>query len=357
MNHPQINLKPGSRKRTSTITATQDELWRHDKKPKTTAGDKPEHIALTSIAEPTANPTSANPDDDNAYSSIQNMIRQMKLDQEMKTEQLTREGRRVRKDILKTERCKRCGMRTPHVGICDDCHSQAMLRCEEWVASVKQSSIPDPALEVPVHQDDPVDEFEKHPSQPDETTEQRKAKVEHAVTTWKCVSSSLSTMEPWQLILGDDSKATTRKLAETLLKTQPRCECEETLLGIDYINNQNENRGRNGVKVVPLQQMERLLYGIPDAQIMAFFILSHLPEGYHALLSCTTIFAEERTCVWRNHVLFEGWSEKENVDFACELARLLPDSETIFEWWKWQGFLEVLIPIMISISSVCLAQT
>jgi hypothetical protein len=88
--------------------------------------------------------------------------------------------------------------------------------------------------------------------------------------------------------------------------------------------------------------MERLLSGIPDARAVAFFILYHLPEEHHALLSCTTIFAEEHTSVWRDHLLFEEWSEKDSDAFACEFCRLVGGSwamKSVLE--KWHGLLEV----------------
>jgi hypothetical protein len=127
-----------------------------------------------------------------------------------------------------------------------------------------------------------------------------------------------------------------------MLEIQPSHESEGNLPGIDFITIQNEKRGLNGIKVVPLQQMERLLSRIPNAQIVAFFILSHLLEEHHALLSCITIFAEEHTPIWRGHILFKEWLEEENVAFACEFSRLVPKSSaTIFVLQKWHGLLAV----------------
>ncbi|KFZ02085.1 hypothetical protein V500_00453 [Pseudogymnoascus sp. VKM F-4518 (FW-2643)] len=413
MSHSQANLEPpGSRKRKATITVTDEEKQRQQHS-KMTAGDGPERIGLTAMAEPTdeikpVDPTIIEPDEEDDKNLTVDpfkmvvMFAKMKLERERAAEKAIREGRRVMKEILISERCTSCGVRIFHMGRCDDCTKCTMcgqqrswdgtcrgcakLRCEEWCDNVNQSPIPDSALDVPAHQqdqDNPNDELEKHPSQPDAINskpEQRKAEVdkwecaasslltmsateelenEHAVTTWKCAASALLTMEPCQPILDDDYKSNIWKLTATfMLEIQPSHESEGTLPGIDFIINQNENRGRNGINVVPLQQMKRLLYGIPDAQIVAFFILSHLPEEHHALLSCTTIFAEERTPVWRNHVLFEGWSEEESDAFACEFSRLVPESSaTAFVLQKWHGLLEVLNPIMMSISSLCFAQT
>ncbi|OAF55508.1 hypothetical protein VC83_07576 [Pseudogymnoascus destructans] len=242
------------------------------------------------------------------------------------------------------------------------------------------------AMDVPAHKHDrtsPDDELEKHPSRPDAINskpKRGKAEVdklecaaislltmpateepenEHAVTTWECAAMSLLTMQPPELILDDVTKSNIWKLAARyMLEIQPSHESEGTLPGIGFITIQIEQRGLNGIKVVPLQQMERLLSGIPDAQTVAVFILTHLPDEHHALLSCTTIFAVENTPIWRGHVLFEEWSEEENVAFACEFSRLVHEpSATTFVLQKWHGLLEVLNPIMISISSLCFAQT
>ncbi|KFY31030.1 hypothetical protein V493_01462 [Pseudogymnoascus sp. VKM F-4281 (FW-2241)] len=267
------------------------------------------------------------------------------------------------------------------------------------------------AMDVPAHRRggaSPDDELEKHPSLPDAINsmlEREKAEVdkldcvasflttmpatrepknhEDAVAMWKSVALSLSTMQPSQLNFGDDSKADIWKIAAWYKSALP---------GLNFITTQIEGRGLGATKVVPLQQMERLLSGIPDAQIVAFFILCHLPEEHHALLSCTTIFvkehtpiwrgpvaffilthlpeehhallscttilAEEHTPIWRGHVLFEEWSEEENVAFACEFSRLVPGWTTINSvLQKWHRLLEVLNPIIISIFSLCFAQT
>jgi hypothetical protein len=163
------------------------------------------------------------------------------------------------------------------------------------------------------------------------------------VALWKFVAVSLLMMQPGQLKLDDDSEADIWKLAARyMLEIQPGHGSKRALPGIDFITIQNEERGLGGVTVVPLQQMERLLSGIPDAQAVAIFILYHLPEEHHALLSCTTIFAEEHTSVWRGHVLFEEWSEKESGAFTCEFSRLVPGSWTIKPvLHKWRELLEV----------------
>ncbi|KFY32539.1 hypothetical protein V493_00090 [Pseudogymnoascus sp. VKM F-4281 (FW-2241)] len=453
MSHSQANLQPpGLRKRKPTITVTDEELQRQ-KHSKMTAGDRAERIDLTAMAEPTANPTIMEPDSEDdkiiADPKIEDMFAKMKLEREIKTEKLTREGRRVMKEILISERCTSCGVRILHMGRCDycsmctpcgqqlspdgKCQVCAKLRCEEWRDNVDQSPIPESALksramDVPTHQHyqiNPNDELEKHQSRPDAVNskpEGEKAEVdelecaasslltmpateepenEHAVAMWKSVAISLLTMQSFQLMLDDDSESDIWKLAAGyMLEIQPSHESEGTLPGIDFITIQNEKRGLNGIiwkiaawyksalpglnfittqiegrglgatKVVPLQQMERLLSGIPDAQIVAFFILCHLPEEHHALLSCTTIFVKEHTpiwrghvhlpeehhallsCttifvkehtpIWRGHVLFEEWSEEENVAFACEFSRLVPESSaTIFVLQKWHRLLAV----------------
>ncbi len=406
MSYSQANLKPpGSKKRKSTITVTDDELQRQNHS-KMAAGDGSESIGSTATAEPTdeikpVDPTIIEPDEENdrtrtVYPSMADMLAKMKLEREIKTENLTREGRRVLKETLVIERCTSCEVRIPHTGIphtgiCDDCRICttcgqqkpwvgnckvcAKLRCEEWCLNVDQSPISDSALEsramdVPAHQHDqinPNDELEKQPSRPDainSKSEREKAEVdksgcaasslstvpateepedEHAVATWKSAATYLLTMQPCQLILDDDSKSNIWNLAARyMLEIQPRHESDGTLPGINFITIENDKRTLNGIKVVPLQQMERLLSGIPDAQTVAFFILSHLPEEHHALLSCTTIFAEEHTPIWRGHVLFEEWPEEENVAFACEFSRLVPGSwATIFVLQKWHGLLEV----------------
>jgi hypothetical protein len=149
-------------------------------------------------------------------------------------------------------------------------------------------------------------------------------------------------MQPPQLILDGDSESDIWNLAARyMLEEQPLYPSERTLPGIDFIAIQNDNE-LIGITGAPLKQMERLLSGIPDADIVAYYILSYLPEEYHALLSCTTIFAEEHTPIWRDLVLFREWSEEEKVAFACEFSRLVPGSwATIFVLQKWHGLLEV----------------
>ena len=227
------------------------------------------------------------------------------------------------------------------------------------------------AMDVPAHKHgriNPNDELEKHPPRPDAINskpERGKAGVDKfecaasslptmpateepekdkdAVALWKFVAESLLTMQSGQLKLDDDSEEDIWKLAARhMLETQPGHGSERALPGIDFIAIQNEERGRGRITVVALQQMERLLSGIPDARAVAIFILSHLPEKDHALLSCTTIFSEEHTSVWRNHILFEGWPEEESGAFACEYSRLVPGSWTIPSVLeKWHGLLEV----------------
>ncbi|KFY13909.1 hypothetical protein V491_06219 [Pseudogymnoascus sp. VKM F-3775] len=367
MSHSQASLKPaGLRKRKSTITVTDDELQRQ-RHSKMAAGDGPEHVESTAMVESTANTTIIEPDEEDNIANpikIEDMFAKIKLEREIETERLTRKGRRVLKQILISERCTSCEVRILHMG----------LRFEEWRDNVDQSPIPDSA---------PNDELEKHQSRPDainSKSEREKAEVdklecaassllttpataepenERAVATWKSIAISLLTMQSPQLILDNGSESDIWKLAARyMLEIQPCHESEGTLPGLDFVTIQNEKRGLVGIEEVPLQQMERLLSGIPDAQIVAFFILSHLPEEYHTLLSCTTIFAEERTSVWRNHVLFEGWLEEENVAFACEFSHpVLESRATIIVLQKWHRLLEVLRPIIISISSLCFAQT
>ena len=396
MSYSQANLKPpGLRKRKSTITVTDDELQRQ-KHSKMTAGDGPESIDSTATAEPTdeikpVDPTIIEPDEENdrtrtVYPSMVDMLAKMKLEQEIKTEKLTREGRRVLKQTLISERCTSCGVRILHMGKCDDCRICttcgqqrsldgkcqvcAKLRCEEWRLNVDQSPISDSALksramDVLAHQHDqinPTDELEKHLSRPDAINSKPEVdKLEcapsslpnmpateependkDAVAMWKSVAISLLTMQSCQLILDDDSEADIWKLAAGYMsEIQLGHGSERALPGIDFITFQNDNK-ELGIKVVPLQQMERLLAGIPDAQVVAFFILSYMPEEHHALLSCTRIFAEEHTSVWRGHVLFEEWSEEESDAFACEFSRLVCSScamKSVLE--KWLGLLEV----------------
>ena len=118
-------------------------------------------------------------------------------------------------------------------------------------------------------------------------------------------------------------------------------ESKRALPGIDFITFQNDKKELR-IKVVPLQQMERLLSGIPNAQVVAFFILSHLLEEHQDLLSCTKIFTEEHTPVWRGHVFFENWTEEENSAFVCEFSCLVCgswDMKSVLQ--KWRELLEV----------------
>jgi hypothetical protein len=126
-----------------------------------------------------------------------------------------------------------------------------------------------------------------------------------------------------------------------MLEMQPSHESERTLPRIDFIIIQNEERGLLRVKTAPLQQMEQLLSRIPNAKIVAFFILSHLLEEHHALLSCTIIFAEQHTPIWRGHILFKEWLEEENAAFAREFSRLVHESwAIIFVLQKWHRLLK-----------------
>ena len=132
MSHSQANLKPlGLRKRKSTVTVTDDELQRQ-KQPKMTAGDGPDCIGSTARAEPTDNiePVSLTiikPDevDDEILTvnpfKVEDLFAKMKLERERATEKGIREGRRVMKEILISERCTSCGVRILHMGRCDDC--------------------------------------------------------------------------------------------------------------------------------------------------------------------------------------------------------------------------------------------
>jgi hypothetical protein len=152
-------------------------------------------------------------------------------------------------------------------------------------------------------------------------------------------------MQPVKLKLDGKSEADILIIAiHYLSKQQPDHGSERALPGIDYIRCQNHET-ELGFHTVPLQQMERLLSGIPDAQVVAFFILSHLPEKHHALLSSlssTTMFTEERDVVWRGHVLAGKWSKEEREAFAFEFTRLVRGAWTIKSvLQKWRGLLEV----------------
>ncbi|KFY32037.1 hypothetical protein V493_00575 [Pseudogymnoascus sp. VKM F-4281 (FW-2241)] len=168
MSHSQANLKPpGLRKRKSTITVTDDELQRQ-KHSKMTAGDGPERIDSTAMAKPTdeiepANSTIMEPDevDDEILTvnsfKVEDLFAKMKLERERATERGIREGRRVMKEILISERCTSCGVRILHMGRCDNCsictpcgrqmsrdgkcQVCAKLRCEEWRDNIDQSPV------------------------------------------------------------------------------------------------------------------------------------------------------------------------------------------------------------------------
>ncbi|OBT70586.1 hypothetical protein VF21_10332, partial [Pseudogymnoascus sp. 05NY08] len=260
--------------------------------------------------------------------------------------------------------CTTCGQQMSQDG---KCQVRARLRCEEWRDNVDQSPIDNIALEsramdVPAHQNDqinPNDELEKQPSRPDAINskpEQGNAKVDKleclptmtaakependkdAVVMWKRVANSLSTMQSDKL--GDSEVDILNLVIAYMSKIRPNHGSKRALPGNDYITFRNE-KYELGINVLPLQQMERLLSGIPNAQAVAFFVLIHLPEEYHALLSCTTIFAEQHTSLWRNHILFEEWSEEESGAFACEFSRLVTGSWTIKSvLQKWHGLLE-----------------
>jgi hypothetical protein len=163
-----------------------------------------------------------------------------------------------------------------------------------------------------------------------------------AVVMWKLVAKSLSTMQPFELNPGSDSRADILDLAvDYMSKVQPHHGSERSLPGNNFITIQNEQK-QDEVGVPPFLQMKRLLSGIPNAQAVAFFILFHLPKEHHALLSCTTIFAGEHDSLWRDHVLFEEWSKEESNAFACEFSRLTPGPWTmIVVLQKWHGLLEV----------------
>jgi hypothetical protein len=144
-------------------------------------------------------------------------------------------------------------------------------------------------------------------------------KDKDAVVMWKLVAQSLSTMQSSKYKLEADILNIS---VDYMSKIEPHHRSERSLPGNNFITFQN-GKERPWVGVVPVLQMERLLSGIPNARAVAFFILYHLPEEHHALLSCITIFAEEHTSLWRNHVLFEEWSEEESDAFACEFSRLV----------------------------------
>jgi hypothetical protein len=289
MSHSQANLKPpGSRKRKATITVTDDELQRQ-RNSKMMAGDRPERIDSTAMAEPTVeiepvNPTIMEPDevDDEILivDSIKDLFAKMKLEREKATEKGIREGRRVLKEIVISERCTSCGVRIFDMGRCDGCRICttcgqqisrdgkcqvcAKLRCGEWRNNVDQSPIPDSALDsramdVPAHKHDrasPNDGFQKHPSRPDAINSKPEVdKLEcapsslptmpateependkDAVAMWKSVAISLLTMQSCQLILDDDSEAGIWKLAARYMsEIQPSHETERALPGIGFL--------------------------------------------------------------------------------------------------------------------------
>ncbi|OBT54553.1 hypothetical protein VE04_08255 [Pseudogymnoascus sp. 24MN13] len=192
------------------------------------------------------------------------------------------------------------------------------------------------AMDVLAHKYDrtsPNYELEKHPPQLDAINskpQRGKAKVERLassllamlarkdpendkdpVAIWKFVAISLLTMQSGELILDDNSEADIWNLAARCMsEIQPGHGSERVLPGIDFITVQNEVKGSGGISVAPLQQMERLLSGIPDARA-------------------------------RGHVLFKKWTEEENGAFACEFSRLVRgswDMKTVLQ--KWHELLE-----------------
>ena len=253
MSHSQANLKPqGLRKRKATITVTDDELQRQNHS-KMTAGDGPERIDSTAMAEPTdeikpVNSTIIEPDEEDdkilIVDSIKDLFAKMKIEREKATEKGIREGRRILKGIVISERCTSCGVRIFDMGRCDGCRicttcgqqmSQdgkcqvcAKLRCEEWRDNVDQSPISQGTLT----------RLDSHPSQPDSINskpERGKAEVDKldcaasslptmpaaeependkdAVVMWKLVASSLSTMQAGHLFIDDDSESDMWRLA------------------------------------------------------------------------------------------------------------------------------------------------
>ena len=284
-------------------------------------------------------------------------------------------------------------------GYCDSEDIMTKLKEARSVISNATSSQDDPTpldsrATGPPAQIKPNDELEKHPSQLDAinskpergrtTTEKLECAASYlptmpatevpennkdAVAMWTSVIISLLNMQSGQLIL-DDSKA---ELADRYMsEVQLGHRSERSLPGIDFITLQNENKEPGEIGDVPLEQMTRLLSGIPNARAVAFFILHHLPKEHHALLSCTTIFTEELIPVWRSHVLFEEWTEKERVAFVCKFSSLVRGSwymKSVLQKWhkllevSWhrdalihQGLIsavQILNPIIISIFSLC----
>lgn len=209
--------------------------------------------------------------------------------------------------------------------------------------------------------DNPNDELQKHPSRPDAinskperesdevdnmkratssySTIQATQKPENdkeAVEIWKFIAESLLTMAKLELV--GESEVDTLTLA---ISCMPDHESERVLPGNDFITSHNAKK-ELGVVLAPLLQLERLLSEIPNAQDVAFFILCHLSEEHHDLLSCTTIFTEEHTPDWRGHILFEKWTEEENAAFVLKFSRLVRgswDIKSVLQ--KWHELFEV----------------
>ena len=124
------------------------------------------------------------------------------------------------------------------------------------------------------------------------------------VDFWKLVAISLSTMQPTKLEPDGESKkdgVDILKLAARYMSTiqaiKQEPESERALPGNDFIATFRKNNAKKEfeIKMDSWQQMERVLSGIPNAPAVAFFIISHLPDKHHVLLSCTTISIEEHT--------------------------------------------------------------
>jgi hypothetical protein len=130
----------------------------------------------------------------------------------------------------------------------------------------------------------------------------------------------------------------------TIQAIKHETESERALPGNHFITTFRKNNEKKELEIKrdSQQQMKRLLTGIPNAPAVAFFILSHLPDKHHVLLSCTTIFTEEHTPAWRGHILFGKWTEKENNAFVCKFSLLIPglcNIKSVLQ--KWHELLEV----------------
>jgi len=236
------------------------------------------------------------------------------------------------------------------------------------------------AMDLPSHKRDRItlnDEPQKHPSWPDTVNpkpEREKDEVntlkpaasflstmqaikpepereKDGVDFWKLVASSLSTMQPIKLELEGESKkdeVDILKLAARCMSSiqtiKPEHESDRALPGNDFVTTFRKNNAKKEleIKMDSWQQMERVLSGIPNAPAVAFFILSHLPDKHQVLLSCTTIFTEEHTPTWRDHILFEKWTEKENNAFVRKFSLHVPgicNMKSVLQ--KWHELLEV----------------